>query len=64
MRDFYYSATFDFEADQAFGLAEGWIGVDQDCHDVTVDDVDERVSIGDDLVLIPVADLDVRLEFV
>ena len=58
MPDFEVSWAFDFKCDHALGLAEFWVGVDEDGHDVSVDDVGEHVAIGDDLELVPLAGFD------
>src|SRR5260370_23803893 len=58
------SATFNLKRDEPFGLGVPGIGIDEDGHDVSVDDVDECVAVGDDLILVPLAGLDEGLEVV
>src|ERR1700751_2853307 len=64
MRDSDLAWTFNFKRDDAFCAAELRICVDEDRHDAPVDDVGERVSIGDNLNLVPLSRLDYGFQIV
>ena len=57
MADFEVARAFDLESDEALGLRVFRVDVDEHGHDVSVDDVDEGVAVGDDFDLIPFAGL-------
>src|ERR1700680_4654441 len=64
MRDFDVAGTLNFKSDQSLRLAEFRIRIHQDGHDMSIDDVDERVPIRNNLHLIPLARLDHGLQVI
>jgi hypothetical protein len=58
MRNLDVSRAFDFKRNYTVVAAELRIRIHENCHNMSIDDVDERVTVGDDLDLVPLAWLD------
>ena len=63
-RDLARAVLLDLQGDHARRLAARRVVVDEDHHELTIDDVGERVAVGDDVEPVPLAGLDHALHCV
>ena len=57
-RDFEIAGSFNFKCNYTLCPAELWIRIDENSHDVPIDDVGEHIAVRNDLDLVPLARLD------